>query len=328
MPVKLFCGKDEYNISIEVEKLRKKVLTDEFAQLNRKVLREKSAKESLNMLDIVELIETTPMMFGNLLIEIYSTSLFTRGKTENEKALQKLVDCLKNVPDNVYVVFVCVFAKDDDKKVDSAKKLVKTIKEVGEIKEFEPFRSYETYKLIPWIMAKAKEKKLVLSEKNANIFLSYVGCDFRTLDNELEKLKTYILPSNEIKEEDILLLAQDNEDIFKILELWLQNNKVKMLEELNKIIIKDAPERVMAIFETITKRWLRVKLEMQYSSDPQEIVKIVGGNPYVVKNDMAKIRNVSADKLLSLRKNLNNAEFQMKTGQITSETALEMALVK
>ncbi|MCQ2958296.1 MAG: hypothetical protein MJ180_05280 [Candidatus Gastranaerophilales bacterium] len=328
MPVKLLWGYDEYNINTELEKIRKSVLTKDFAQLNTKVLREKSLKEPVNMSDVVELIETTPMMFGNLLIEVHSTALFTRGKTENEKVLERLVNNLKDLSENIYVVFVCIFSKDDDKKVDSAKKLVKTIKEVGEIQEFEPFKSYETDKIIQWLMKKVKEKKIVLSVENAKILLNYVGCDLRTLDNELEKLKTYILPSNEIKADDIITLSQDNEDAFKILDLWLKDDKVKMLEEFNKLIVKDAPERVIALFETTAKKWLRIKLESEYSSNSQEIAKIIGAHPFVIQKEMEKLRSVSKEKLLNLRKNLNEAEFQMKSGQITSNTSIEMALVK
>jgi len=38
MPVKLFCGNDEYSISAELKKLRASVLNKDFADLNRKVL--------------------------------------------------------------------------------------------------------------------------------------------------------------------------------------------------------------------------------------------------------------------------------------------------
>ncbi len=325
MPVKLLCGNDEYSINTELEKIRKSVLKGDFATLNRKVLSENLPKQ-IDMIEILEAIETVPMMFGNSLIEIKATSIFTRGKADNEKLLARLVDDLKSISDTIFVVFVCIFPKDSDKKVDSAKKLVKTVKEVGEVKEFNCFKFYETDKYIDWIMKQAKAKKLTLSSQNANLLYSYVGNDLRTLDSELEKIKTYILPSNEVKKEDIINLSQDNEDAFKVLDLWLKNDKYSTIEELGKLMQKDAPQKIIALFQTTAKRWLRIKLEAEFSG-ADEIAKIIGQHPFFVKNEIAKLRNTTKEQLLNLRKNLNKAEYRMKSGELTDKTALEMALV-
>lgn len=326
MPVKLLCGNDEYSIYNELKKIRKSVLDESFADLNRKVLVEKLPKQ-VDIKEVIELIETTPMMFGNLLVEIHATSLFTRGKTENEKLLDRLVNNLKLLPENSFVLFICIFPKDTDKKVDSAKKLVKTIKEVGEIKEYNGFKFYETDKIIDWILKTAKEKKLILNRENATLLQSLAGSDLRTLDSELEKIKTFILPSNEIKKEDIQSLSQDNEDAFKILDLWLKSDKYGCLEELDKLMQKDAPQKIIALFQTTIKRWLRIKLEAKYS-DAQQIAKTIGAHPFFVQNELNKLKNIEEKKLLNLRKSLNKAEFQMKSGELKPSIALEMALVQ
>ena len=326
MPVQLLYGNDEYSIDIELNKIRKRVLDGNFADLNRKVLIEKPPK-NLDIHDILELIETQPMMFGNLLVEIHATSLFVRGKTDADKYMDRLFENLKNLNDNVFVVFVCVFPKDSDKKADSAKKIFKVIKEAGGVREFIGFKFYETSKVIEWILKRARDKKILLSNDNAALLQSYAGSDLRTLDSELEKLKTYILPSNEVKQEDILNLSQDNEDAFKVLDLWLQNEKYQLFEELDKLLVKDAPQKVIALFQTTVKRWLRIKLESEFSN-AEEIAKIIGAHPFFVKNEMIKLKNVDKNRLLNLRKSLNKAEFQMKSGDLKAELALETALVK
>ena len=326
MPVKLLYGNDEYSIDLELKKIRKSVLDKNFADLNRKVLVEKPPK-NVDIKEILELVETTPMMFGNLLVEIHATSIFVRGKTEADSYMERLLKNLNDLGENVFVVFVCVFPKDSDKKADSAKKIFKTIKSVGEVKEFSGFKFYETEKVVDWILKKAKEKKIILSKDNATLLQNLAGNDFRTIDSELEKIKTYILPSNEIKKEDILNISQDNEDAFKILDLWLKDEKYELLEELDKLLIKDVPEKVVALFQTTIKRWLRIKLEAQYSN-ADEIARIIGKHPFFVQNELAKLRNVDKNKLLDLRKALNKAEYQMKAGDIKAQIALEMALVK
>ncbi|MCR4881599.1 MAG: DNA polymerase III subunit delta [bacterium] len=326
MPVKLLYGNDEYSIDLELKRIRKSVLDDDFADLNRKVLIEKPPKP-LDIKDVLEVIETQPMMFGNLLAEIHTTSLFARGKTDSDKYMERLLNNLKTLNDNIYVVFVCVFPSDSDKKADSAKKLFKVIKEAGEVKEFNGFKFYETQKVIEWILKRAKEKKLILSNENAALLQSLVGSNLRTLDGELEKMKTYILPSNEITKEDILKLSQDNEDAFKVLDLWLKNEKYLLFEELDKLLIKDAPQKVIALFQTTVKRWLRIKLESEFSN-ADEIAKIIGAHPFFVKNEMIKLKDIDKSSLINLRIALNKAEYQMKSGDLKAELALETALVK
>ena len=102
MPVKILCGNDEYSINTDLQKIRKSVLDADFSDLNRKVLVEKLPKQ-IELRDVNELIETTPMIFGNLLIEIHCQSLFTRGKSDDEKRLNRLIENLKSLSDNTYV---------------------------------------------------------------------------------------------------------------------------------------------------------------------------------------------------------------------------------
>ena len=326
MPVILYCGNNEYVINTELAKLRKSVLQDGFSDLNRKIITEKGNKQ-ISLRDVIELIETTPMMFGNLLVEIHSTSMFTRGKTEDEKNLNRLIANLKDVQPQTYVVFVCIFPKDEDKKIDSAKKLVKTIKEIGEIREYNAFKFYETDKIVEWVLKQAKTKKLILSKENATLIQSLVGTDLRTLDSELEKIKTYILPSTEITKEDILNLSQTNEDAFSVLNLWLKNDKLNLLIELNKLLQREFPQKIIAVFQSTLKRWLRIKLESEYSN-AQEIAKTIGAHPFFIQNELARLKGISKERLLALRKNLNKAEFQMKSGELKPNLALEKALVQ
>lgn len=326
MPVKLLYGNDEYSIDLELKKLRKKVLEDGFADLNRKILVEKPQK-NIDIREVLELVETPPMMFGNLLVEIHASSLFVRGKTESDAYTERLLKNLKDLPENVCIVFVCTFPSDSDKKADSAKKIFKVIKEVGEVKEFTCFKFFETQKIVEWILKKAKDKKIILSNENAILLQNLAGSNLRTLDGELEKLKTYILPANEVSREDILNISQNNEDAFKILDLWLKDEKYPLFEELDKLLIKEVPQKVIAVLQTTIKRWLRIKLESQYSN-ADEIGKIIGKHPFFVQNELAKLKNIDKDKLLDLRKALNKAEYQMKSGELKPELALETALVK
>ncbi|MFA6989675.1 MAG: hypothetical protein WC197_06365, partial [Candidatus Gastranaerophilaceae bacterium] len=78
MPVYLFWGEEDFNIETAVKELKNTLLDDSWGSINHKLLEEPDLKT------LLENIETTPMMFGNLVIEVNSTKLFTRGKTQSD----------------------------------------------------------------------------------------------------------------------------------------------------------------------------------------------------------------------------------------------------
>jgi DNA polymerase-3 subunit delta len=277
-------------------------------------------------MNIIEAIESTPMMFGNSLIEIYSKKLFTRGQTQDEKLLNRLIEDIKTLPENLYVIFVCIFEKDSDKKADSAKKLYKIIKETGEIEEYKAALFYETDKIALRAVSMAKTKKLELNKQDSDFLVECVGMDVRRIDSELEKIKTYIFPDTKITKNIIKELSQDSENAFKVLDFWIENDKKNAILELKKLLFKEPSQKVLALFQTMTKKWLRTKLEAEYSSY-QEIASILKANPYKIKMDLEKLKKVSANQLVEFRKRLNKAEFDIKSGKYDDITALEVAFL-
>ncbi len=325
MPVKLICGNEDFDIENSLKKIRKKVIPPDFLLTNRKVI-DFDEKNNDDLKNVIEAIEATPMMFGNSLVEIYSKKLFTRGQAQDEKLLSRLIEDLKTLPENLYVIFVCIFERDSDKKVDSAKKLYKTIKDIGEIEEYKAALFYEADKVAMRVISLAKEKKLEITKQEADFLVECVGMDLRRLDSELEKIKTYILPDKKITQSIIKEASQDSENAFRVLDLWIENDKKNAVLELKKLLFKKPAQKVLALFQTMTRKWLRTKLEAEYSSY-EEIAAILKANPYKIKKDLEKLEKVTANQIVEFRKRLNKAEFDMKSGKYDELTALEVAFL-
>ena len=322
MPVILYWGEEDFNIDNALEELKKKILDESWSAINRKVLKEP------DITTLLESIETTPMMFGNLLIEIHSTVLFTRSnvsKSLDNNLLERLIQDLESLSPNIYVVFVCKIERESSKKIDSAKKIVKTIKKIGEVQEFPAFKSYQEDKVIGWIKQSTKKKDISIDNQGAAFLVFQVGTNLRKLDTELEKLKTFVYPEKNIKKEDIQKLCSDTDNIFRMTDFWLEGKKDKALSELKKLFEKNEPVRIIATMQSLLKRWIRIKLESKTKS-AQEISQIVNLHPYVVEQDIKKLKNISVEQLKEDRKKLNNAEFNIKSGKIHPETSLEIVI--
>ncbi len=323
MPVILYWGEEDFNIENSVLDLKSRVLDPNWAMLNHKVLNQPDLKT------LIETVETTPMMFGNLLIEVNAENLFLRGNgakiDSNDSNLVKLLNIIESINDNIYLLFVCKVPRNSGKKIDSTKKLTKTIKKFGKIEEFAAFKSYQEDKAAFWAVKHAKNKKMQLSSDIAMLLVQQVGVDLRKLNIELNKLQSYIYPEKTVKKEDIKQLCCDHENIFLMTDFWLTGQKDKAIIELRKLFEKNHPVRIIATMQSLLKRWLRIKVESAGMA-PKEIAQIVGLHPFVVEQDLKKLKNISVESLIERRKLLNDSEYKLKSGKIAPELALEMVV--
>lgn len=150
--------------------------------------------------------------------------------------MKKLFDILENLNDRVHLLFVCPIPRDSGKKVDGTLKLTKTLNKLGNVQEFPIFKFYEDYKAIDWIVKQASFKGLKISKDTAALLLANVGMDLRKLDSELEKLGTAVYPKKQIVKDDLNDIISTNENIFLLLEYWINGQKIQAVKELNKLL--------------------------------------------------------------------------------------------
>ena len=322
MPVLLYWGEEEFNLQNAVQDLRNKVINPEWALLSHKVLNEPELPELVNTL------QTLPMAFGNLLIEIKSTNLFLRGSkkaSSSDKLMIKLMDIIENINDNIYVLFVCQIPRDSGKKVDSALKLTTTIQKIGKVEEFSAFKFYQERELVSWISQRASTKEVKITQDAALILLQNTGSELRRLDSELEKLKLSVSPKKTIGKEDVLALCATHENIFSLADYWVQGNKSRAIIELHKLFEKDHPLKIIATLHTIVRKWLRIKIESK-TKNSFEISQAINIHKFVIEQDIKKLQKISVEELIELRDKLIQAEYKIKTGELEAVLSLELAI--
>lgn len=322
MPAYLYWGEEDFNLDNAVREFRKKILDPNFAALNHKILDEPEIPK------LLEALQTLPLMFGNLLVEVSATTLFLRGTkkaeaSENDK--QRLLNAIENLNDKVYLLFTCPIPRESGKKVDGVLKLTKLIQKVGKVEEFPAYKFYEDYKVIEWIIKQAASKSIKISKDSAAILVANIGQDLRRLDIELEKLKTTIHPKNQITSNDLKEIVFTNENIFALLDFWVKDQKVEAIRELHKLFEKNNPLKILATIQTMTRRWLKI-LILSKKNNIFDVSKAVNSPKFVVEKDLQKLKNISVEKLAELREKAVQAEYNIKTGRILPEDALELLI--
>ena len=321
MGVYLLWGEDDFRLEKALISLRSKILGDDISPLNHRVLKNPEAQV------LLENIQTTGMMFGNLLIEIHSKNLFLRTKEGNsvKDSVDKIIDALEYLSASVNVVFVCQIDKGANKKIDGASKIVKALKKIGEVVEFPTFKSYQTKELTEWISQNAKEKGLIIRPDAANALLEGVGEDLRRLDSEIEKLELLAYPEKTITKKFVDALGLNCDNIFTFADVLASKDKQKSQLELAKLLEKDDPLRVLGFLQSTIRRWLVLKMDSRVMSQ-FEISKKHNMHEFRVKKELEKLAPMSVENLIELQKNITATEFKIKSGKLTPRLALEMMI--
>jgi len=322
MPAYLYWGEEDFTLEKAVKELKDQILDPEWALLNYRILDEPDIKT------LVESLQSIPMVFGNLLIEIRVTALFTRGGKKSfatDSQFDLLMNILENLNPNIHVLFISRIQRESGKKIDSSLKITKLIQKIGRVEAFEAFKAYQEKDLIEWISKCSSSKGVKINKDAALVLLQNTGPQLRKLNSEIEKLKLNAAPETIITKEAVISLCSSYENIFVLAEYWLQNKKSKAIIELHKLYEKDHPLRIIATLQTLLRRWLKIKIESK-TKNSFEISKIVNLHKFVVEKDVVKLRNVSIERLVDFKKHLTNTEFSIKSGEIDAELALDLAI--
>ena len=322
MGIYFFYGEEDFNIELEVEKMKSK-LNKDFLALSFQTL------DNPEYADLITCLRTQPMMFGDMLVVINADKYFLSQKTFFEdKELEEIEFALKNNPAGLDIVFIVKLPRDEGKKIDTRKKLYKIISKFN-TQEFQPFKTYKTAEIATWIKNHAKKNKdLIVQDDATNLLIEQIGNNLREFDIELDKLKLMAYPKNTVTKEMVEEISISNQNVFNITELILKKEKDKALLELKKLTDKHHPLELLAALQTSLRKLIIIKTKYTTTST-LELSKLTGQHEFIVKQNIAKLKNISAADLVNLRKNLYDVECKIKNAESLDDISeVEIALIR
>lgn len=318
-----YYGQEDFNIETELQKLKSKIVDKTFLSTNYRVY------DNPKFNELTDILRTPPLMFGNILCVINCEKYFfdTKGKINfDDKELKQLEDIFSSMLENLYVVFVCRIDRESTKKIDTRRKLFKIISKYASVTEFPEFKPYQK-ELALWIQKQAKKKDLIISSDTVQFLIERLGTNLRIIDNELEKLKLAIYPEKMVKKEHVQNICTSTEDVFALADYILKGQKDKALLEFKKLCTNKHYLEILAVLQTNFSRLAAVKIDSA-DKNPSEIAFKHHMNEFIVKKQLEKLKNVSADRIIQIRENLLEAEYRVKTGEIAFyELPVELALL-
>lgn len=320
MGVYFFYGDEDYNIEQEIKKLKKKLLDKNFASMNFKTANNPSFP------DLISLLRTQPMMFGNLMIVISCENYFSKAFEDNQ--LEEISKALEDNSESLCIIFTAVLPRNEGKKVDSRKKIYKIITKYATSQEFPTFKTYKIDDISNWINKEAKKHEITLEKDAILVLIEQVGNNLRELANEIEKLKLLAYPQTKITKKMVKEICISNEDLFGFADFLLKGDKGHALVEFQKLLDKKHPLETISALQTMLRKWIVIKSKSKEKS-LFEISKLTGQHEFIVKTTLEKMKNTSLKDLVSLKQNLISAEYKIKSGQsVNLVDEIETAILK
>ncbi len=321
MAVYFLFGDEDYNIDLEIEQMRSK-LNPDFLYMSYRVY------DNPDYQTIISALRTPPMMFGETLIVINSEGYFSGNKNFFEDSeLEDIEDALKNNPDGLNVVFVVKLPRDENKKLDSRKKLYKILSKYN-VKEFPVFKTYKTAEIGAWIKSRGKIKGISFKEDAIELMIEQIGNNLRQFDMEMDKLKLIAYPESVITKKMVQSICISNEDLFNFAELIMTGAKDKALLEFEKLLDKKHPLEILSAIQTMLRKWIILKIKSG-SESATELSKQVGMHEFVLKQTLQKLKNTPVSEFVRLKENLFEVEYKIKSAEaIDVISEVECALIK
>ncbi len=320
MAVYFFYGDEDYNIELEIEKMRSR-LNPDFLSMSFQTL------DNPDYQTLINTLRTPPMMFGEMLVIINAEAYFLSNKNYfDDKELEDIEDALKNNPEQLNVVFVVKLPRNENKKPDSRRKLYKILSKFN-TKEFPVFKTYKSDDIALWVKNHAKSKGISLNNDALMLLVEQIGNNLRDFDTELEKLKLIAYPEKVVTKKMVQDICISNQDLFNFTELMLKGEKDKALLEFKNLLDKKHPLELLSAIQTMLRKWILLKVNSSMSA--LELSKLTGQHEFVVKQTLAKLKNTKASELIKLKENLFEAECKIKSGEALDMIAeVECAIIR
>ena len=162
-----------------------------------------------------------------------------------------------------------------------------------------------------------KKENIPISQQNINIIVDKCNGDRNNLNNELNKIKNYVLNKKKISAQEILRLINltENFEVSELIDNCLakNNNKIiKILSENNY-----SPEDCIIILRTFlskTKRMLKLAIELEKNKDINKTINSAKPPIFWKDKEIVKVQlnKWKTKKIKELIKNINNVELEIK----------------
>lgn len=281
----------------------------------------KSGKSGLNLITL----DVKEIEFSDFYDNFKISSMFAEKKLVVLKNIfaqknfqEDFIQQVKNLESLKDVIVIC-----ESEAPDERLKLFKTLLKECKCQEFTFLSGVNLKK---WAQEEFEKLNQKINADALDVLLNYTGSDLWRLSGEINKL-TNFKKDAVIKKDDIELQVRPGVelDIFKTIDALAAKNKRQALALMQKHLDSgEVPLYLLSMIAYQFKNLLVVKELAQKGLMYASIVKKSGLHPFVVKKTYYACNQFSFEELQQIYWRIFQIDFDIKTGKIEAETALDM----
>lgn len=178
------------------------------------------------------------------------------------------------------------------------------------------FEEMDIFEACEFIKERFKERKIHISQENAQFLYSIAGGDSSILENEVEKISLYIFGKQEVTKSDISFCCcvYKQENPYEIMEAVVNGDKKKILSVTEKLLDSNIdPLAILSVFTIASEKLLKMAIlrENGFSGDFKTAYSI--GVFYREFKSFNLLRSISSQKANQLLRKCAEAENLLKT---------------
>ncbi|WNF37698.1 DNA polymerase III subunit delta [Bacillaceae bacterium IKA-2] len=316
----LLYGTETFLIEEIIHTLINEVLTKDEIDFNLSSFELKETAISV----AIEEASTIPFM-GKYRVVIVKDPQFLTGKdqTKVEHDLKDLENYLSNpAPETIFIIVAPY------EKLDERKKIVKLLKKEAEVLEARPFKEQEMDK---WIDARVIPYEVKITKPAKEKIIQLLGFRLVMIAGEIEKLALYAGKGGVIDETIVgkLVSKTIEQDIFSFVDHVVHRRKTAALQEFYDLLKqKEEPIKILVLLARQFRIIYQVKELSKRGYSQQKIAGTLKIHPYVVKLASQQGNLFTEKQLLGFIDELAEADFNIKTGKVEKQLALELFIIK
>jgi DNA polymerase-3 subunit delta len=260
--------------------------------------------------DLSASLQATPFLASSRLVIV-------NGLSANKLEGGKLADLMQRVPTTTVAVFV-------EKEVDLRTSVYKELSKADKVVKFDQLAGS---RLQAWI--RSEIERLGGNADGAAIreLMELAGDDQWRLSEEINKLVNYD-PSLTVETVRMLVTPSVERSIFELVEAVTLGRTSAALNGFHALLRQKESEMYVLTMVQWQLRNLLLAKTAPASMSPSELAKAAGMSPYVAGKMVAAQQRVSESVLSAAYKAAADCEFDIKTGRIRSEAAVEQLLYR
>jgi DNA polymerase-3 subunit delta len=258
--------------------------------------------------DLLANLQASPFLATSRLVIV-------EGVANNKPVAEKLAGMLEQVPASTVAVFV-------EREVDQRTVAYKSLNKADKVVKFEHLSGP---RLMSWIRREVERLGGKIERPAAIELVDMAGEDQWRLAEEINKLVNYA-PEISVESVRKLVTAGTERSIFDMVEAMAAGRAGLALKGYHELLKQRESEiYVLTMVQWQLRNLLWAKAAPSGMS-PAELAKVAGMSPYVAGKMMAAQGRVSESMLKSAYSAAANCEFDIKSGKLKAEVAVEQLI--